>query len=108
MAKHFGSQLPDGKARCGRCSFCLDGRPAKIRTFSPETVNLDDIKAVLTEIPDRDSPRFLARVAIGAHSPRVRGEGLHRHSLFGAMANCKFGDVLKVFARACGVPIEET
>lgn len=56
----------------------------------PETVNLDDIKAVLAEIPDRDSPRFLARVAIGAHSPRVRGEGLHRHSLFGAMANCKF------------------
>lgn len=90
MAKHFGSQLPDGKTRCGRCSFCLDGKPAKTRTFSPKTVDLNDIKAVLAEIPDRDSPRFLARVAIGVHSPKVRIRDLHRHPLFGSMADCKF------------------
>ncbi|KAG6360934.1 hypothetical protein INS49_012002 [Diaporthe citri] len=72
MAKYFGSQLPDGKARCGRCSVCLDGRAAKTRTFSPKTVDLNDVKAILGEITDRESPRFLARVAIGIHSPRVR------------------------------------
>lgn len=90
IAKHLGSQLPDGKARCGHCSFCLDGRPVKTSTFSPKAVELNDIMAVLAEIPDRDSPRFLARVAIGVHSPRVRSRDLHRHPLFGSMADCKF------------------
>lgn len=90
IANHFGSQLPDGKVRCGRCSVCLDGRPSKTRTFTPKQVELNDIKAVLSEVSERDNPRFLARVAIDFHSPRVRREGLHDHPLFGSMADCKF------------------
>lgn len=90
IAKHFGSQLPDGKVRCGRCSVCRQGRPAKIRTFTPKQVDLNDVKAVLSEIPERDNPRFLARVAIGVQSPRVGRKGLHQRPVFGSMADCKF------------------
>lgn len=90
IASHFGAQLPNGEARCGRCSFCLDGKPAKARAFTPEKVNLDNIKAVLAETPDRENPRFLARIAIGVHSPRVRREGLHLDPAFGSMAACRF------------------
>lgn len=90
IAKHFGSQLPDGKVRCGRCSVCLDGRPAKTRTFTPKNVDLNDVKPILSEIPERDNPRFLARVATGVQSPRVGHKGLHQRPVFGSMANCKF------------------
>lgn len=132
IASHFGAQLSEGKVRCGRCSFCLDGKSAKTRSFDHEQVTVDKIKPLLDEIPDRDNPRFLARVAVGIHSPRVRKLGLHLRPIFGSMAACRFEvshhskdeshtangdladrpvlskkDVLEVFARICAVPLEE-
>lgn len=96
IASHFGAQLPGGEARCGRCSVCLDGASAEMRVFVPEQVNLDKIKVILAEIPARDNPRFLARVAVGVYSPRVRKGGLHHHPLFASMAACRF-EVSHVF-----------
>lgn len=90
MARHFGSQLPDGKTRCGRCPVCLSGKPPKARTFSPRPVNFNDIKAVLAAVPDHDSPRYLARVATGIHSPKVRYLGSYQSPVFGSMADCRF------------------
>lgn len=90
IASHFGAQLPLGKVRCGRCSFCLDGKRAETRRFAPREVNLDKINAVLAETRDRKDPRFLARIAIGLHSPRVKNEGLHLNPTFGSMSACRF------------------
>lgn len=90
IASHFGAQLSEGKVRCGQCSFCLDGKPAKTRSFDHEQVTVDKVQSLLDEIPTRDDPRFLARVAIGVHSPRVRQERLHLRPVFRSMAACRF------------------
>lgn len=90
VAKHFGSQLPDGKARCGRCSSCLDGTPVKTRIFPPRDVDLSMVEAILRELPDEDNPRFLARVATGDYSPRINYRNVRRLPVFGSMADCKF------------------
>lgn len=90
IASHFGSQLPGGAVRCGRCSVCLDGAPVKAPHFTPKEVMLDEIKQVLDDIPVRDNPRLLARVAIGVHSPQIRVRRYHRKQAFRSMAECRF------------------
>lgn len=75
------------KLRCGRCSFWLGGKPAKARSFVQEQVTIDKIKPVLDEIPNKDNPRFLARVAVGVHSHKVRHGGLHLRPVFGSTKN---------------------
>ncbi|KUI64535.1 ATP-dependent DNA helicase RecQ [Cytospora mali] len=72
LAQHFGMDLPDGKEKCGHCTFCYTGKrvqmPPKVKT----PLDRDGIARVLKECPVRDDPRFLARVAFGIMSPRVR------------------------------------
>lgn len=83
MAKHFGSRLPNGEAHCGRCSFCIDGEPAQVRTFKPDGVDAQKIEAVLREVSDRENPRPLARLAMGTHSPRIKYHQLDQIPSFG-------------------------
>ena len=72
LAQHFGMRLPDGKEKCGHCSFCDTGRRVEMPRRDKAPLDRNGIARVLRECPVRDDPRFLARVAFGIMSPRVR------------------------------------
>jgi hypothetical protein len=53
-------------------------------------VNPGLVKAVLEAVPDRDNPRFLARVAMGLYSPLVWHRVLHKSPVFRSMRDVNF------------------
>lgn len=100
LARHFGMGLPGGKEECGHCSFCVSGgkrvsRPPAVK----KPLDREGIRNVLAECPVRDDPRFLARVAFGIMSPRVRELKMHQSSAWESMQDqdfdvSAFGNVL--------------
>lgn len=71
LAKHFGMGLPEGKEKCGHCTFCETGKAVQLPPKESRPLDPERIKTVLDECDVRDDPRFLARVAFGIRSPRV-------------------------------------
>lgn len=91
LAEHFGTELPGGQTRCGRCDWCLTGQPLVLNSdHHEEKIDPDKVRAVLEAVPDRDHPRFLARVAAGYLSTRVKDRKLHRLSVFRSMKHVEF------------------
>lgn len=92
LAQHFGDDLPDNKAGCGHCSYCMTKK--QIQKPDPPHVpfNQGAFDKILDTIEDRDDPRFLARVAFGITSPRVTAMKLKRGagSIFGSMDEHEF------------------
>lgn len=72
LAQHFGMNLPDGKEKCGHCTFCYTGKRIEQPPQHKAPLDHAGIVRVLADCPVRDDPRFLARVAFGIMSPRVR------------------------------------
>ncbi|KAJ0114137.1 tp-dependent dna helicase recq [Diaporthe amygdali] len=91
LAEHFGMGLPDGKDECGHCTFCISGGK-RVELPPQETKPLDreGIRDVLALCPVRDDPRFLARVAFGIMSPRVRELKLHQTPVWESMQDQDF------------------
>jgi len=89
IANHFGDDLP-GKTDCGHCTYCLTRKPIRIVTPPPPRFNKSAFKAILSQIPDRDDARFLAKVAFGIHSPRITTLKLGRNPIFGSMEDHQF------------------
>lgn len=91
FAEHFGTELPGGQTRCGRCDWCLTGQPLVLHSYHhEEEIDPDKVSAVLEAVPDRDHPRFLARVAAGYLSTRVKDRNLDKLSVFRSMKHVKF------------------
>lgn len=98
LARHFGMGLPGGGDRCGHCTFCLSGgrrvaRPPAVKA----PLDREAVRNVLALCPVRDDPRFLARVAFGIMSPRVRELKMHQTSAWESMQDQDFD----VSAPAC-------
>lgn len=90
LTNHFGDILPDNRRECGHCTWC-ETRTA-VELIQPAKVpwNLKAFQDVLKACPDRDDPRFLARIAFGIMSPRVTKAKLTRHPAFGSMEDHDF------------------
>lgn len=90
LAEHFGDQLPDGKAECGHCQWCLTHERVNIPIPPPVPFDQLAFDDVLNIVPDRDDPRLLAKVAFGIYSPRVGQLKLGLNPIFGSMQNHEF------------------
>lgn len=101
LAEHFGDSLPEGKAECGECTWCETHVPRRMDKPAPRTFNVGLFDQILRVIPDRDDPRYLARVAFGIRSPRVTAARLGLHPVFGSMEDHDFGILLQAFRRIC-------
>ncbi|KAH8688238.1 P-loop containing nucleoside triphosphate hydrolase protein [Ilyonectria robusta] len=101
IAEHFGMSLPDGKEKCGHCTFCISGMPVHLPPSPPKAVSQAAIQRVLTTTDVRDDARFLARVAFGIKSPRVTKLKLDKTPAFMSMADQDFSMILKEFEKAC-------
>ncbi|KAI7488886.1 ATP-dependent DNA helicase [Hortaea werneckii] len=101
LAEHFGDSLPEGKAEFGECTWCETHVPRRMDKPAPRSFNVGLFDQIRRVIPDRDDPRYLARVAFGIRSPRVEAARLGRHRVFGSMEDHDFGILLQAFRRLC-------
>ncbi|RDA88517.1 hypothetical protein CP532_6648 [Ophiocordyceps camponoti-leonardi (nom. inval.)] len=101
LAEHFGMGLPDGKTKCGHCTYCVSGRRVVMPPGSFKPLTRAEIEPVLKTCTVRDDARFLARVAFGIKSPRVTQLKLDKSSVFRSLANHDFRELLKAFTDVC-------
>jgi superfamily II DNA helicase RecQ len=92
LSQHFGHGLPDGKQHCGHCNWCLTKRQVYLPQKIPPAFNYSAFNRILKEVPARDDARFLARIAFGIYSPRVKAIKLKRgnSSVFESMRDHEF------------------
>ncbi|KAI8947586.1 ATP-dependent DNA helicase recQ [Xylaria longipes] len=101
LTTYFGMELPDGKSKCGHCTYCLTGKPVALPHKPTPPVNKRGISDILVACTVRDDPRFLARVAFGIKSPRVTQLKLDKTKVFGSLEDHDFESLLKEFTKAC-------
>ncbi|KAI0450247.1 ATP-dependent DNA helicase recQ [Xylaria acuta] len=101
LTGYFGMELPDGKARCGHCTYCLTGKPIVLPSKPKPPVDMAGIRDILEACDVRDDPRFLARIAFGIKSPRVTQLKLDKNKVFGSLEDHDFESLLKEFTMAC-------
>jgi ATP-dependent DNA helicase RecQ len=95
LVGYFGETRPEP---CGHCTFCLTGSAQRLPgPAAPPALELD--RAVLDELAAEHptalgSPRQRARFLCGLSSPATTKAKLSRHTLFGALAEQRFADVL--------------
>ncbi|KAI1155090.1 ATP-dependent DNA helicase recQ [Nemania diffusa] len=101
LTEYFGMDLPDGKPKCGHCTYCLTGKPTALPPKPSPPIDKAGINAILDACDVRDDPRFLARIAFGIKSPRVTQLKLDKKSVFGSLEDHDFKSLLKEFTTAC-------
>lgn len=90
LAQHFGDDLPPGMEECGQCTWCLTYKPVVQQLLPPVEFNTAAFETILSQIPHRDDPRLLARIAFGISSPQVTAMKMSKSSLFGSMDDHNF------------------
>jgi len=90
LARHFGDDLPDGRAQCRHCTWCQTHKPVALQSLPEVPFNGLAFNAVLKAVPNRDDARLLARIAFGITSPRVTSMKLGKDPIFGSMADHDF------------------
>lgn len=90
LAQHFGMNLPDGKEKCGHCTWCETGVAVELPPKEQRLLDRRRVEQVLAMCPFRDDPRFLARVAFGIMSPRVRDLKMNRTVAWESMVDQDF------------------
>ncbi|KAJ2989256.1 hypothetical protein NUW58_g3561 [Xylaria curta] len=101
LTRYFGMELPDGKSKCGHCTYCMTGKPVMLPPKPHRAVNMAGIREVLAACDVRDDPRFLARVAFGIKSPRVTQLKLDKKDVFGSLEDQDFESLLREFTKEC-------
>jgi len=95
LAEHFGMGLPDGKSKCGHCTFCMTGIQVRLPRRPLARTTAASIKDVLKATNVRDDPRFLARVAFGIRSPRISQLKLDKSPVFRSLAHHDFEVIIR-------------
>lgn len=90
LAQHFGMELPDGKPKCGHCSYCITKKRVVLPHIAPKIATRATIQPILDATEVRDDPRFLARVAFGIKSPRVGKLRLDKTKVFSSLEDYEF------------------
>lgn len=101
LTQHFGMSLPDGKERCGHCTFCDSGKAVKLPPKEQRPLDREGIKRVLDACPVRDDPRFLARVAFGIASPRVTTLKMRQSAAWESMMDQDFDVSAHILFQPC-------
>lgn len=90
LAEHFGDALPSDAQECGHCTWCLTHEPVQLKQPPKVPWSAAAFNKILKTVPERDDPRYLARIAFGIGSPRVTQAKLGKSPVFGLMEDCDF------------------
>jgi ATP-dependent DNA helicase RecQ len=97
LAAHFGEVLKDA---CGHCTYCATGRAQSLPDLAPLAplpagLDVPAFNALRKAHPDAlGEPRSAARFLCGLTSPAFARAKISRHSLFGALADFPFHDIM--------------
>jgi ATP-dependent DNA helicase RecQ len=96
LVGYFGEEREEP---CGHCTYCLSGRAQRLPAASPPPPVVDEraLGELRAAHPEAlGSARQCARFLCGLTSPATTRAKLARHPLFGALADRRFLDVLRV------------
>lgn len=100
LAAYFGET--DGlQEECGHCTWCETHEQVQLPNEPPQPPDSVLVKRILEQVPARDDPRYLAKIAFGIKSPRMAQEGIYKKSVFESMNVCDFEELLKIFTKEC-------
>lgn len=90
LAKAIQIDVPSEWKACGQCLFCVTHKPVAVTPFSQieKPVDLRRLNPIIYSVPAQfaKDPRFLARIALGKLSTRVKALGLYNNrKIFGSM-----------------------
>lgn len=90
LARHFGDTLPDAADECGHCTWCVNHTAVENIQSPKREWDSAAFAKILEAVPERDDPRYLARIAFGITSPRVTQARLSSSKIFGSMEDHDF------------------
>lgn len=101
LAEHFGDSLPGQAKQCGHCTWCE--KHEAVEKIQPPRRDWDSASflKILEAVPERDDPRYLARIAFGISSPRVTQAKLSSSKIFGSMEDHDFMALVDAFTKVC-------
>lgn len=82
-------------------TWCQHHRAVPKITRPPKPWDAAAFMKVLQACPDRDDPRYLARIAFGIGSPRVTTAKLSKSPVFGSMEDHDFMQILRAAEKVC-------
>jgi hypothetical protein len=85
LAKYFGDDSEGLSPECGHCSWCEKHQPITIVPRQPASEEKAAVGRILSAVPERDDPRFLARIAFGIKSPRITALKYDKKPFFAAL-----------------------
>ncbi|KAL5430212.1 hypothetical protein PMIN06_001239 [Paraphaeosphaeria minitans] len=71
LATYFGESPNDMLEECGHCTWCETHEQAQLPSEPPQPPNPALVKRILEQVPARNDPRYLAKIAFGIKSPRM-------------------------------------
>lgn len=101
LAQYFGETSGGMPEECGHCTWCETHKQVVLPDAPPQPPDPVLVDRLLQEVPARDDPRYLAKIAFGIKSPRMYQEGIYRMSVFESMNVCDFEALLKIFTKEC-------
>ncbi|OAG04250.1 ATP-dependent DNA helicase [Paraphaeosphaeria sporulosa] len=101
LATYFGESADDVSEECGHCTWCETHEQVQLPNEPPQSPDPALVKRILEQVPARDDPRYLAKIAFGIKSPRMTQEGIYKKDVFESMNVCDFEELLKIFTKEC-------
>ena len=101
LAEYFGEASGGMPEECGHCTWCETHEQVFLPNEPPQPPDPGLVKRILKEVPARDDPRYLAKIAFGIKSPRMTQEGIYKTGVFESMNVCDFEELVKIFTKEC-------
>lgn len=101
LAAYFGESADDMPEECGHCTWCETHEQVQLPNEPPQPPDPALVKRILEQVPARDDPRYLAKIAFGIKSPRMTQDGIYKKAVFESMNVCDFEELLKIFTKEC-------
>jgi hypothetical protein len=91
LATYFGDTSKELPVECGHCTWCETHQPQVLGKQAYKETKRSHIQHILQAIPERDDPRFLARVAFGITSPKITAAKLqYKTDLYASLGTHNF------------------
>jgi superfamily II DNA helicase RecQ len=101
LAAYFGETSDGLPEECGHCTWCETHTQVQLPNEPPQPPDPALVKRILEQVPARDDPRYLAKIAFGIRTPRMTQDGVYKTGVFESMNVCDFVELLKIFTKEC-------
>jgi hypothetical protein len=90
LANYFGDDSIGLDSECGHCSWCETHQRITVKPRVTAGEEKISVTKILNVVPERDDPRFLARIAFGIKSPRITALKYDKKAVFASLQGYDF------------------